>query len=194
MTISQGRASTVTDRGDGTVLRVGGRPAAEARIMELARSHGVRVPRVHEVRSDALVLERIEGPTMGAHLTRRPWLTRSHVRTLVELHAAIHAIPFEGARLVHFDLHPDNVLLSPAGPVLIDWTNAHGADPEADLALTWIIMATSAGWPGRLLARLFAARVGHEQITRGLAGAREFRLADPNVTDAERRHVRSAAP
>ena len=194
MTISQGRASTVTVLDDGTVLRVGGRPEAEARIMELARSHGIRVPKVHQVRSDALVLERIDGPTMGAHLARRPWLARSHVRTLAELHAAIHAVSFEDAHLVHFDLHPDNVLISPDGPVVIDWTNAHGGDHEADVAMTWIILATGAGLPGRMLARLFARRVGRNVIVRGLSGAREFRLSDPNVTDEDRNRVRFAVP
>jgi len=189
MTFSQGRASRVTDRGDGTILRVGGRPEAEARIMELARSHGIPVPRVHEVQPASLVLERIDGPTMGQHLARHPWLVGPHVRTLADLHDGLHAIPFEGARLVHFDLHPDNVLISPDGPVLIDWTNAHGGDPDADLAMTWLIFATSAGLPGRLMARLFQSRVGRTSIVRGLADAGAFRTSDPNVTDAEKQRV-----
>src|SRR5207249_1316855 len=29
-----------------------------------------------------------------------------------------------GERLIHLDLHPENVILSPEGPVVIDWTNA----------------------------------------------------------------------
>ena len=51
--IKQGRASSVIDLGDGTVERSGGRPAAEARMMELARSYGFPVPRVIEVRPAA---------------------------------------------------------------------------------------------------------------------------------------------
>jgi hypothetical protein len=192
--IGQGRASQVIDLGDGTVLRIGGSSGREAPIMELARSRGFPVPRVHEVRADALVLERIDGPTMGQHLARHPWLLPHHVRTLADLHNRLHAIPFDGASLVHFDLHPDNVLLARGGPVVIDWTNAHAGDPDADVAMTWVILETSAGLPGRLLARLFRSRVGRDTIVRGLAGARAFRLGDPNVTEAEKNRVRRATP
>lgn len=194
MPLRQGRASRIIDRGDGTLERHGGAPKREARIMELAGSHGFPVPRVHEVRPDALVLERIEGPTMARHLVRHPWLASRHMRTLVELHERLHAIRFDDACLVHFDLHPENVLLGPDGPVLIDWTNAHGGDANADVAMTWLILATSAGLPGRILARLFASAAGSDPIGQGLPGARAFRLADPHVTDPEKGRVRLARP
>ena len=192
--IKQGRASSVTDRGDGTVLRTGGDPATEAGIMALAHERGFPVPRVLEVRADGLVLERIGGPTMGDAIRRRPWQAAGHVRLLVDLHERLHRIPFEGATLVHFDLHPENVLMSPSGPVVIDWTNARAGDGSSDVAMTWVILATSAGLPGRALARLFERRVGREVLTRGLEGARAFRLADPHVSDAERDRVRRLSP
>jgi tRNA A-37 threonylcarbamoyl transferase component Bud32 len=187
--VTRGRASSITDLGDGTILRVGGRPEREAAIMELARAHGFPVPRVHEVRPDALVLERVDGPTMGRALARRPSELLRHVRTLADLHDRLHAIPFDGGSLIHFDLHPDNVLVSQQGPVVIDWTNARGGSAAADVAMTWLILETSAGLPGRLLARLFRRRVGRDVVRRGLAYASAFRLADPNVTDAEKRRV-----
>lgn len=179
----------MSDHGDGTVLRIGGVPEREAPIMELARSHGFPVPRVHEVRADAMVLERIDGPTMGQRLRRRPWEVRDQVGILVELHERLHAIPLAAGPLVHFDLHPENVLLSTSGPVVIDWTNAHAGSPDADVAMTWIILETSGGLPGRLLAWLFRRRIGRDVVARGLADARAFRLADPNVTGAEKRRV-----
>jgi hypothetical protein len=64
MTLGQGRASQIIDLGDGTVLRLGGDPEREARVMAHAQAHGFPVPRVREVRGDGLVLELIEGPTM----------------------------------------------------------------------------------------------------------------------------------
>jgi aminoglycoside phosphotransferase (APT) family kinase protein len=73
--------------------------------------------------------------------------------------------------------------------VLIDWTNAGSGRPEKDVAVTWLILETSGGLPGRILARLFARRVGSARVRRGLSAAREFRLADPNVTRAERARV-----
>jgi len=188
----RGRASEVTDLGDGTVLRVGGDPEREARLMELARTHGVRVPRVVQVRPDALVLERIDGGTMAARLLRRPWEVARQVGVLVALHDRVHRVPLDGAMLIHRDLHPENVLFAPDGPALIDWTNAGPGDPAMDLALTWLILETSAGIPGRVLAWLFRRRVGAEPIRRGLEAARAYRLADPNVTDVERRRVLAA--
>ena len=189
--MTRGRASSVTDLGDGTILRVGGRPEREAEIMELARAHGFPVPLVHDVRPDGLVLERIDGPTMGQALTRRPWEVLRHVRTLADLHDRLHAIPLDGASLIHFDLHPDNVLVTRHGPVVIDWTNARSGGAYADVAMTWLILETSAGLPGRLLAWLFRRRVGRDLIRRGLADASAFRLADSNVTDAEKKRVRA---
>lgn len=192
--IKQGRASSVTDLGDGTVLRTGGRPEAEARVMELALAHGYPVPRVLEISTDGLVLERIDGPTMGDDLRRRPWRFNHAVHVLARLHERLHRIAFDGATLIHFDLHPDNVLMSAAGPVVIDWTNARGGDADSDVAMTWLILATSGGLPGRVLAALFRRRLGREVLERGLHAARAFRLADGNVTAAERDRARRLSP
>ena len=193
-TIRQGRASSVTDLGDGRVLRRGGRPHAEAEMMRAAAAHGVRVPVVHEVRADALVMELIPGETMLERIWARPWEMPGAARVIAAVHERVHAVPYDGASLVHFDLHPDNVILGPDGPVLIDWTNAHGGDPDADAALTWLIAETSAGLRGRLFAWLFRRVVGRGIIRRGFAEASRYRLADPHVTDAERARVRRLRP
>jgi hypothetical protein len=50
-------------------------------------------------------------------------------------------------------------------------------------------METSAGMPGRLLARLFRRRVGSAIIRDGLEAAIGYRLADPNVSEGERARV-----
>jgi hypothetical protein len=142
--IGRGRASEVLDLGDGRVLRRGGAPAREAALMEHARRHGYPVPKVYEVRPDELVLERIEGPTMLADVRRRPWRARAHMHTLARLHHELHRVEApDGGTLLHLDLHPENVILSPAGPLVIDWTNARGGDdPALDPALAWVILAT----------------------------------------------------
>lgn len=188
-----GRASTIELLPDGRLLRRGGDPAREAALMRLVRDQGFPVPRVDEVRVDGLVMERVAGPTMGEDLRRRPWRARRHMTTLADLHARLHAIPHDGATLVHYDLHPLNVLISRAGPVVIDWTNAGAGDPDADVALSWLILATSAGLPGRLLAWLFARRVGPPRIRRGLPAARAYRLADANVPEDQRRRARAVS-
>jgi streptomycin 6-kinase len=190
--IAAGRASEILDLGDGRVLRrfkAPGDPAREASIMAHARAHGFPAVRVLEVRSQALVLERVAGPTMAADLRRRPWRAVAHMRLLASLHARLHEVRYEDARLLHLDLHPDNVLLAAGGPVVVDWTNARAGDPALDVALTWVICATSGGVPGRALTRLFLRNVDRAAARAALPDAAAYRLADRNVTDAERGRV-----
>jgi len=195
--IAAGRASEVYDLGDDRVLRRGGVPDREARVMGHARRHGYPVPRVLEVLPDALVLERIDGPTMLADLRRRPAALDEHAAVLAELHARLHAIPAPddlsdagpGDRLLHLDLHPDNVIISTSGAVVIDWTNARRGQPALDVALTWVILATSAGDLGRTFVEPFLVRFDRKRIVEALPAAAARRIADPNVTDGERRSV-----
>jgi Ser/Thr protein kinase RdoA (MazF antagonist) len=69
-----------------------------------------------------------------------------------------------GNRLCHGDFHPDNILLTEQGEVIIDWMDASLGNPLADLARTTIIsqgaVATGQipkGWQ-RMGMRLFHAR------------------------------------
>jgi aminoglycoside phosphotransferase (APT) family kinase protein len=199
--IASGRASEIFDLGDGRVLRRfkgHGEPQREALVMRHAAAHGYPVPRVLEVTQDALVLERVAGATMLADLRRRPWRLSAHAATLAELHERLHRIdapptlPAVGAgdRLLHLDLHPDNVLLAPTGAVVIDWTNARCGEPALDVALTWVIAATSGGILGRGFLRRFLPHFDRDELVRALPSAAERRLADPNVSDGERRAVR----
>jgi hypothetical protein len=45
-----------------------------------------------------------------------------------------------GNYLLHGDLHPANILMPPAGPLVIDWPNATSGPPEADVARTITIL------------------------------------------------------
>jgi ligand-binding SRPBCC domain-containing protein/tRNA A-37 threonylcarbamoyl transferase component Bud32 len=187
-----GRASTITNLGGGRLRRDGGAPVREARLMDHARAHGYPTPTVLELHDEYMVLERVDGPTMAEDLQLRPWRVARHARTLAGLHDRLHEIDHpDGGTLVHRDLHPENVLLSPHGPVVIDWTNAASGDPALDDALTWVILMTSAGAFGRVFARFFSR---HLDTHTGLDAAVTFRLADPNVTDAERGRVRALLP
>ena len=142
--------------------------------MGYAAHAGFPVPRVEEIRAGGseVVMERIEGPTMFEALSRQPWTLRRHAAALAALHDRLHDIPGPhwldpflsgGGSLVHLDLHPLNVILSPKGPVVIDWSNAaRGAGP-ADVALTWLVIMAAEipgrGLPvavGRMFRRLFA--------------------------------------
>ena len=47
----------------------------------------------------------------------------------------------DGDKLCHGDFHPYNVLLSPQGPIIIDWNNAAVGDPLSDVARTVVILS-----------------------------------------------------
>lgn len=52
----------------------------------------------------------------------------------------------DGEAVCHGDYHPDNILMSPRGPIVIDWMTATRGNPLADVART-SLMARSPGLP-----------------------------------------------
>jgi Ser/Thr protein kinase RdoA (MazF antagonist) len=154
---------------------------------------------VLDVTADALVLERIEGPTMAEQIKADVSTLATNASLLVRLHDQLHAITApptlsaitDGDCLLHLDLHPANVILAATGPVVIDWTNARRGDPAFDVAYTWVIGATSQGH-GRLRGFLdhFLSHFDRLELLRLLPLAAECRMADVNVTDTERKAIR----
>jgi len=45
----------------------------------------------------------------------------------------------DGTILCHYDFHPMNVIMSPRGPVIIDWMTACQGNPHADIARTLLM-------------------------------------------------------
>ena len=129
-------------------------------------SHGYPVPAVEELSDDGLdlVMQRIDGPSMVEELGRAPWTVRRQADTLAMLHKQLHGIPApsflppapmsQGSSILHLDLHPLNVILGSAGPVVIDWTSACVGHPDADVALAWLLMSAGDIPGGKLKARL----------------------------------------
>lgn len=52
---------------------------------------------------------------------------------------ALHQLP-DGEMLCHGDFHPDNILMSRKGPIIIDWIDAAKGRPEADIARTLLLL------------------------------------------------------
>ncbi|MFF3251802.1 phosphotransferase [Actinacidiphila glaucinigra] len=190
--------------------RHGGSADEEARVMAHLAGVGFAVPRVHDVNGADLVMDRLTGPTMAQDLARRPWRAHSHGRLLAGLQASLHAVPAPGwlrrrfatgdparDRVLHLDLHPENVVLTPDGPVLIDWSNTAGGDPAADTALTVAILRGVSLGPVRGTGlRLLLAGFLHAAPTDPaprMAAAITARLADPNLRPAEARRLRRLA-
>lgn len=154
--LAAGATATVYELGGGRVLR---RYRDHTRSAQLAATAttiaweaGVPTAPVLAVDGPDLVLERVDGPTMLAEMTAgrlslshaMELLARLHRRTH-EVHVKHdeHALPRRpgGDRLLHLDLHPNNVLMAVAGPQLIDWENACWGPPGLDVAVTAVILA-----------------------------------------------------
>jgi len=61
----------------------------------------------------------------------------------------------DGTSLCHYDIHPMNVIMSPRGPVIIDWMTACQGNPHADIARTLLMsqgfqFAVPPEWHGTL--------------------------------------------
>ena len=206
--LAKGRAADVYDLGDGTVLRryrVDLDTAREADLMRRLAAAGVPVPRVISSSGCDLVLEKVDGPTMLADLARRPWCLWAHADLLASLMRRVHTVPAEGGQILHWDLHPQNVILSRRGPVIIDWTGAHVGPWAEDVAMTWLIVRTSVPDGGRwqrLLASAlqaeFARRfLGHfdgAAVRSALPRIAAERLRDRNVTAVEAASAASFHP
>jgi aminoglycoside phosphotransferase (APT) family kinase protein len=193
--IAGGRSADVYEAGDGRVLRryrdgrQADRVAREAEVMAHARAHGVPVPEVFDVAGCDIVMERADGPTMLTALGRRPLTFRRHARLLARLHAVVHAVPAPewlpapfgdegGAQvLLHRDLHPQNVILTAGGPLIIDWEGAARGPAGLSAAAVRAVQA--------LFTRSFLAAAG--PVDRDwLAAAVAQRLDDPHLLPPER--------
>jgi uncharacterized protein (TIGR02172 family) len=59
-----------------------------------------------------------------------------------QLQRCIDALP-DGTSLCHGDFHPDNVLVTVRGPVIIDWSSATRGNPLGDVAVTSYLIQTA---------------------------------------------------
>jgi tRNA A-37 threonylcarbamoyl transferase component Bud32 len=208
--LASGRDGDIFEFGPGLVLRrtKSGRVIErEARTMEYVKEHGYPCPAIHEVRAGGteIVMERIEGPMMMDAMLRRPWLMGKYARMLADLHDRLHVIPAPewlpeldgGDRLVHLDLHPMNVMMSPAGPIVIDWPNASRGYALTDVAVTMVLLtcpdmpgpraAALAAKPARaFLAHAFAQRYKGRALNERIAWVAPLKTLDNNLSDTEK--------
>jgi aminoglycoside phosphotransferase (APT) family kinase protein len=148
--------------------------------MDYLASHQYPVPAVEELSDDGtdLVMQRIDGPSMVEQLARAPWTVHRQADTLATLHQQLHDIPApdflppapmsQGSSILHLDLHPLNVIIGSAGPVVIDWTSACVGHPDADVALAWLLMSAGEIPGGKVKARLLG--LGRSLLTRRFFG------------------------
>jgi Ser/Thr protein kinase RdoA (MazF antagonist) len=176
--------------------------------MTHARACGVPVPEVFDVSGADIVMERAVGPTMLDVVGRRPWTFRAQARELARLHNLVHRVPAADLAglalrsafgpepgddhvLLHTDLHPQNVILTGTGPMIIDWEGATYGPAIIDVALTWVIVGYSDAPGSRIEATVL--RTFQAAFTRAFVRAAgpldesarhtaiRLRMVDPNV-------------
>ncbi|MFK8023098.1 MAG: phosphotransferase [Ilumatobacter sp.] len=209
--IASGSAADVFDLGDGTVLRRYRevRPGIdiEAALMRHLTETGFPVPTVHRVDGCDLVMDRIDGPTMMEALESAPstivWRARQLAR--LQRRLARHRAPdwlladtadaAKAHSVLHLDLHPANVILSPTGPVVIGWGNAAGGPAGFDAAVTYVEAVSFAvtSTRERVAQRVFSAAFrffrGRRLMAPYLGAACDHRLADSALPPDERTAV-----
>jgi Ser/Thr protein kinase RdoA (MazF antagonist) len=96
---------------------------------------------------------RIHGCHVPGLTSRREDLARRIARAGVvarvkgDALATLERLP-DGDSLCHCDFHPDNVLMTPQGPSIIDWSFAACGTPASDAARTALLLRISDAPPG----------------------------------------------
>lgn len=195
--IGQGRTADVyalDEVGDRVLRRYrdGDDATREAGVMARLADRGYPVPTVLHAEGPDLVMERLTGPSLLDALLDGTHEPEPAGELIAELLTRLHALPGEGpdTRLLHLDPHPGNVVLTPGGPVVIDWQTAREGRPGLDCAMSTLILAEVAVSPvpyapgarAGLAALLSAVRT---PLLPHLPAARARRAADPTLTPDE---------
>ncbi|SEG90174.1 Phosphotransferase enzyme family protein [Actinacidiphila yanglinensis] len=148
-------------------------------------AHGYPVPRLRPpgpspLPPTDLVMRRLSGPTLLAAVQDGNVGPAAGGALLASLLHRLHAVPARIAadpahRVLHLDLHPDNVMLTSDGPVVIDWCNSREGPAAWDWAMSALILAQAAVLGGPVAA---AARAALTALLGG--GAPLAVLADPD--------------
>lgn len=88
-----------------------------------------------EIAGFPLQRERLESNIQAAEVL--PATTREAVLNL------LRRLP-DGNAVCHGDFHPDNIIMSSRGPIIIDWLTATQGNPLADVARTWLLLRVGA--------------------------------------------------
>ncbi|MDX3804197.1 phosphotransferase [Streptomyces sp. AK04-3B] len=210
--LGSGRSADVFAIDDHWVLRRyrdGGDVTAEAVVMAYLAERGYPVPCLRDPtaaggsttpRAD-LVMQRLHGPSMLQALLQGMITAKEAGAGLADLLHRLHSVPARVSadpvnRILHLDLHPDNVMLTSDRPVVIDWRNTEEGPPGLDWGMSALILAQVAAGNTALaeLARaVLASLLTHlgPAITLGntdsgcLAQARKRRAADPSMNESE---------
>jgi tRNA A-37 threonylcarbamoyl transferase component Bud32 len=156
---------------------------------------GFPTARLVDVDGPDIVMERLHGPTLLQALDAEEISLPDGAQVVLDLHAQLHAVApppealasgaaAEGDSILHLDLHPANIMMTPDGPYLLDWDSAAYGPAGVDLATTALVFAEVAAddndyaRAAHALLRAFVHKVG-AGIGEHLDAAVTARLGNP---------------
>jgi len=156
--IGRGRTADVYEIDDNKILKLYRENfpkravQSEYDISKYIQDHLSIVPRVFELiehqGKNGIIFEKIEGITLLEYLISKPSRIFKVAKQIAKLHAEIHNLEFKKMldklpadnKLCHRDFHPDNVMRSEKGLIVIDWMTATSGSPAGDVARTYYIL------------------------------------------------------
>ncbi|MEU8273433.1 phosphotransferase [Microbispora bryophytorum] len=195
--LASGRTADVFAIDDAWVLRRyrdGGDTSAEAAVMSYVRNQDYPAPRVGLSAGADLVMERLSGWTMVEAAQQGRITPEEAGVMLAGLLRRLHALPPRVStnpadRVLHLDLHPENVMLTRQGPIVIDWTNAKEGPPALDWGISALILAEVAVSPradAPAARTALASLLNEVDDVIDLDGALAIRAANPTLSRAEK--------
>jgi len=103
------------------------------RLFQLGRQMAELQAEIHRQKGTGLPLLQPALRASMQRLEKMPPDLQNGVRRLAQ------TLP-DGDALCHLDFHPDQVLMTARGPVIIDWLTAHQGHPLADVARTCVLL------------------------------------------------------
>lgn len=102
-------------------------------------------------------------PTLHQRITARIESSKASAQAKQAALDRLATLP-QGSTLCHGDFHPGNVLMSPRGPVVIDWSSASRGSPIGDVACTSRLLRAAslppwAAWYSHLMLRCLRSRM-----------------------------------
>jgi aminoglycoside phosphotransferase (APT) family kinase protein len=151
-----GRQGLLIERVDGPDLfaTIARRPWT---IVAAGRMLGEIHARLHEVEAPSLQSTK---ERLTRNIAARETMPASILQTALSV---LDGLP-DGDRLCHGDLHPGNILMSPSGPIVVDWPNATRGDPTADVARTLALLQVARLPTEAPRATRLADRVGRRSL------------------------------
>jgi serine/threonine protein kinase len=202
--IAAGHDCDVYEAGAGKVVRRardGRSLEREASVMRHARRHGFPAPEVFDADGPDILMELVDGPSVGEAASGEPGRAAEYARLMAGLLRRLAAVRAPGwlpaapgapgNNLLHLDLHPGNVLLTGDGPRVVDWAGAARGAPAADVACSWLLLAAAplagAAVEGRrLMLEAFVENIDRDAVRPYLKVMAERRRADAHTEAAEK--------